>query len=236
MFQALQNVLLALGAISGASLGGAIADLIGWRWCFLLQVPVAIQAIVVGYMAIKANAPSSRSPSPSRSTSPNPRGARCPSVADEIVSVWTRVDICGALLLVLGLTSQLGALSMGGNEYAWTSAPVLGLFGVGVLLLFAFGVVECRTSAVPIIPMQFFRGLPSLGVTVANLCAGLSSYGVSLFFLFLLLVRWWDGNCDGCRCLCRQDRLLTMENSSSSPCPFSSKQSCSTDPVKLASA
>lgn len=51
MYQAMQNVLHGFGAICGASFGGAIADTIGWRWCFLLQVPVSIIALALGYFS-----------------------------------------------------------------------------------------------------------------------------------------------------------------------------------------
>ena len=61
MYQALQNGIWGLGAICGASFGGAIADTISWRWCFLLQVPISAMALIVGYLAVK-NQPGGRVP------------------------------------------------------------------------------------------------------------------------------------------------------------------------------
>ncbi|ORY13617.1 major facilitator superfamily domain-containing protein [Clohesyomyces aquaticus] len=53
MYQALQNGMFGFGAICGASFGGSIADTIGWRWCFLLQVPFPALALFLGYLVIK---------------------------------------------------------------------------------------------------------------------------------------------------------------------------------------
>ncbi|KAK3946866.1 major facilitator superfamily domain-containing protein [Pseudoneurospora amorphoporcata] len=53
MYQALQNGMFGFGAICGASFGASVADGIGWRWCFLLQVPVSAFALAVGWVVIK---------------------------------------------------------------------------------------------------------------------------------------------------------------------------------------
>src|SRR5947209_3259482 len=104
MYQAAQNVLNGFGAICGASFGGSIADTIGWRWCFLLQVPVSVFALVVGYVVI----PHLEHPEHGKSE----RGFR---------GIWKQVDVTGALLLIMGLSVQLVGLSLGGNELPWDS-------------------------------------------------------------------------------------------------------------------
>lgn len=153
-----------MGAVSGASFGGAIADLVGWRFCFLLQLPISILAIVCGYLVIRDH---------------RRVDAAEASLGSELASVWRQVDIPGSFLLVLGLAAQLGALSLGGNEYKWTDLPVVALFATSLLLLVAFVVVECTTTAVPVIPMKLFRGVTPLACTVCNVCMGVSGYGVS---------------------------------------------------------
>jgi len=56
MYQAMQNGVFGFGAICGASFGGSIADHIGWRWCFLLQVPVSALALVLGALVLRNQA------------------------------------------------------------------------------------------------------------------------------------------------------------------------------------
>jgi len=157
MYQALQNGMFGFGAISGASFGGLIADYIGWRWCFLLQVPVSVVALGLGWLVIK-----------------NPeRGFDL-----HTSSVWTRVDLSGALLLVVAISIQLLGLSIGGNELPWSSPYVIGTLVASFLLFVWFLVVEARTKAIPVIPLRMIQGkLPMLTQTT-NFCAGLAAYGV----------------------------------------------------------
>lgn len=106
MYQALQNGIYGFGAIAGASFGGSIADHIGWRWCFLLQVPVSVLALGAGYFVVKNQA----------SSFANGEGFSV---------VWKKVDVSGSLLLVLAVSVQLVGLSLGGNELPWSSPWVV---------------------------------------------------------------------------------------------------------------
>ncbi|ETS76368.1 hypothetical protein PFICI_11755 [Pestalotiopsis fici W106-1] len=171
MYQALQNASFGFGAIAGASFGGSIADSIGWRWCFLLQVPVSAVALVLGYLVIR-----------------NPHNAlRGSSLAD----TWRAVDISGALLLVTAISVQLIGLSLGGNELPWSSPWVISSLVGSVVLLGLFLVVEARTKAIPVIPLRMLHGwLPGL-TQATNVCVGLSAYAylfmLPLFFQVVLL-------------------------------------------------
>lgn len=170
MYQALQNGIWGLGAISGASFGGAIADKIGWRWCFLLQVPVSVMVFVVGWLAVKnQNDASSLGDVQGASTLNKSFGA-----------AWKRVDFSGAFFLVLGISVQLVGLSLGGNELPWDSPWVIGSLIGSVFLLGIFLVIEARTSAIPIIPLRMLKGRLPIATQISNVCAGLSAYGVSV--------------------------------------------------------
>ncbi|KAL2689645.1 hypothetical protein Neosp_003704 [[Neocosmospora] mangrovei] len=172
MYQALQNGIFGFGAIAGASFGGSIADHIGWRWCFLLQVPVSIVAFVIGYLVV-ANQPGGF------------------SLDSGLGAVWKRVDFSGSLLLVVAVSVQLVGLSLGGNELPWTSPWVIGSL-VGSVALFAlFLLVEARTSAIPVIPLRLLQGRLPIATQAANVCAGMAAYGylfmLPLFFQVVLL-------------------------------------------------
>ncbi|KAH6887964.1 major facilitator superfamily-domain-containing protein [Thelonectria olida] len=172
MYQALQNGIYGFGAISGASFGGTIADHIGWRWCFLLQVPVSFFALVVGALVV----------------SNQPGGFH---LQGGLGAVWKRVDFVGAFLLVLAISVQLLGLSLGGNELPWASPWVIGAL-VGSVALFAlFLVVEAKTAAIPVIPLRLLHGRLPIATQVANVCAGMAAYGylfmLPLFFQVVLL-------------------------------------------------
>lgn len=141
MYQAVQNGLHGFGAICGASLGGLIADTIGWRWCFLCQVPIAFAGLVIGYLVIKNP--------PARET-----GVEIGGGDDAKKSVWRQIDLSGAFLLVVGLSVQLAALSLGGNQYPWSDVRVIVCLVVSVVILVVFIVVELKTRALPVMPMH----------------------------------------------------------------------------------
>lgn len=163
MYQALQNVLNGFGSICGASLGGSIVDSIGWRWCFLMQVPVSIFALFVGHRFLNL---------PSHAVQINSKSG--------LRDVWKRVDLSGACFLILGLSSQLIGLSLGGNDLPWSNIwVILSLVG-SIVLLGLFLVVEAKTSAVPLIPPRMLKGLRPISTQVANVCVGVAAYAVNI--------------------------------------------------------
>jgi MFS family permease len=163
MYQAAQNGLLGFGGVCGASLGGVIADSVGWRWCFLCQVPVSMTGLLVGYFVIK-------NPPPAETVG---------TETSERVSLWGRIDLLGATLLVLGLSSQLTALSLGGNQYPWSDIRVIISFVVSVVILLVFVGVELRTKALPVLPMSMLRGRVVISNMVSNVLCGMSAFAVS---------------------------------------------------------
>jgi MFS family permease len=164
MYQAAQNGLLGFGAICGASLGGVIADSVGWRWCFLCQVPVSMAGLIVGYFVIKNPALSMTAVGTGESGQ---------------MSLWRRIDFSGATLLVLGLSSQLTALSLGGNQYPWSDIRVIVSFAISVVILIVFVWVELTTKALPVLPMSMLRGRVVISNMVSNVLCGMSAFAVS---------------------------------------------------------
>lgn len=163
MYQALQNGMNGFGAVCGASFGGSIVDTIGWRWCFIMQVPVGLLALVTGYLVINLS-----SPSPSGLVQPG-QGLR---------AIWKYVDLSGACLLILGLSSQLVGLSLGGNELPWSDPWVIGALVGSVVLLALFVLVEGTTSAIPLIPLRMLKGVLPVATQVSNVCVGMAAYAV----------------------------------------------------------
>jgi MFS family permease len=166
MYQACQNVLHGFGSICGASLGGLVADHIGWRWCFLCQVPISIFAFVVGHLVIKKTEVKVVQ---DEETPGSPKS----------LSKWEQIDLLGAVLLVLGLSAQLAAMSMGGNNYPWSDSRVVFAMVLSVILLLVFVWVELRTTAVPVMPMSMLKGTLAISNQISNVCVGVAAYSVS---------------------------------------------------------
>jgi EmrB/QacA subfamily drug resistance transporter len=124
------------GSAVGLLLGGVLTEYADWRWCFWVNLPVAIVAVVAAIPIV----PESRAPGD------------------------TRYDIPGAVLVTAGVaavvygftlvaeTSQENAAD-GIPENGWTDPTALLFIGLGVLLVAAFVVVELR-SRNPLLPMR----------------------------------------------------------------------------------
>ncbi|MEX2293502.1 MAG: MFS transporter [Acidimicrobiales bacterium] len=145
-----------LGGVAGAIgpfVGGALVDGPGWRWAFLLNVPVAAVAVVTARVAV----PESRDH--------HPVGA---------------LDLRGAALVVAGLASATWALTEAGPR-GWTDTAVLGSSGVGLLLLVGF-VLRIRTTQHPLLPPALFHDRTFVTVNLATV-ALYGAIGVTFFLV-----------------------------------------------------
>ncbi|GGM04827.1 MDR family MFS transporter [Nakamurella endophytica] len=152
-----------LGPVVGGSLAGAdtILWLAGWRWVFLVNVPIGIIALAVVMKVL-----------------------HIPHVRRD-----HRIDWWGAVALIVGLVPLL-IVAEQGQEWGWGSARVLGLIALGVVGLIAFVLVEIRMKDEALIPMRLFRaGNFSLGMG-ANAVIGMVMFGAILVLpLYLQLVK-----------------------------------------------
>jgi EmrB/QacA subfamily drug resistance transporter len=104
------------GAAVGLLLGGVLTEYASWHWCLLVNVPIAIVAIIGGFVFMRE----------SRATGN------------------TRYDIPGTLLVVAGLASLVLGFSQA--EQGWARVDTIGFLAAGVVLLAAFVVVEGRVK------------------------------------------------------------------------------------------
>ncbi|MFE0651841.1 MFS transporter [Streptomyces sp. NPDC059534] len=130
---ALWSTVASLGFAGGPLIGGVILNHFWWGMIFLINIPVAVVALV----AVLKLVPESK----------NPQG--------------DRPDLLGALLSTIGMTAVVYAI-ISGPEHGWLSAQVLVPAGVGVLGLGAFALWELRTPY-PMLDMHFFRNQKFVG-------------------------------------------------------------------------
>ncbi|SFE35787.1 drug resistance transporter, EmrB/QacA subfamily [Paenibacillus algorifonticola] len=122
------------GAVFGTSslfgplVGAYFTDYINWRWIFYINIPFGIVALLFILLFYKESMEHSKQ----------------------------KIDWWGAATLVGSIVSLMFALELGGNEYAWDSAQILGLFATFAILFIIFIFVE-RKAAEPIISFKMFR-------------------------------------------------------------------------------
>jgi len=125
----LQATMTYLGLTVGPSLGGWLTSQFGWRAVFYINVPVGLLALWLsqGYI---------------------PRDEAGDHAGE-------RFDLAGALAFMAGLVALLLGLNQG-EEWGWTSAPILGALTVSVALLGVFIAIETRVAH-PMLDLSLFR-------------------------------------------------------------------------------
>ncbi|WP_250302830.1 MDR family MFS transporter [Streptomyces sp. A 4/2] len=148
----------AIGAVFGVStvigplLGGVFTDNLTWRWAFYVNVPIAILVVI----AAARNIPAVRS-------------------AGRPV-----IDYLGIALVAVGASALILATSWGGNQYAWGSGPIIGLFAGGLIALALFCVVETR-AAEPMLPMRLFANPVFTVCSILSFIVGFAMLGAMTF-------------------------------------------------------
>jgi EmrB/QacA subfamily drug resistance transporter len=133
------------GAGFGLILGGLLTDALGWRWLFLVNVPVGVTLLALTPRFL---------PRPTREQAAGSR----------------RFDIAGAMTVTLALALLIYTLSETAHR-GWLSALTLGGISASLALFVAFGWNEHRSSD-PLLPLRIPRNPV---VHTANLRAALVS-------------------------------------------------------------
>jgi MFS family permease len=114
----------------GPSIGGAIASAAGWRWIFLLSVPVGIISLLACGAVLPRGRPERRLPA----------------------------DLPGNILVLAGLSGLIISLSLSQTS-GWLAPPVIGGAAAALTLLACFAVREFRTQH-PLLDLRIFADRP----------------------------------------------------------------------------
>jgi len=152
-----------LGPVVGGFLAGtdSILGITGWRWVFLVNVPVGIIALAVVSKTLHL------------------RHTRLDH----------RIDWMGAALLSVSLVPLL-LVAEQGREWGWGSGNAIVCYVIGVLGAVGFFVQEARMGAEAILPLAMFRNR-TVGVSsVASIIIGVAMFGgLAALPLYLQIVK-----------------------------------------------
>jgi EmrB/QacA subfamily drug resistance transporter len=123
------SAVFGISAIIGPILGGFITDALSWHWIFYINIPLGIINIILFIRFF-----------------PNYR----------LDSIRHRIDYPGIIAILLAVIPLMLALSSGGSDFPWLSAPTIILLAVSFIAIVALPFIEIRSQE-PIIPLEIFR-------------------------------------------------------------------------------
>ncbi|MEU5153646.1 MDR family MFS transporter [Glycomyces sp. NPDC021274] len=151
-YQGAMGAVFGVTTVLGPTLGGLFTDHLSWRWCFYVNLPIAVVMIAMA-------------------------AATIPRVRSVVKPV---IDYLGLILVAAGTTLLILALEWGGDEYAWDSAVILGMFAGAALAIALFIAVE-RRAAEPILPMALFANPVFTVSSILSFIVGFAMLGAMTF-------------------------------------------------------
>jgi EmrB/QacA subfamily drug resistance transporter len=147
------SVVYTTAGACGPALGGFIADHLHWTVIFWINIPLGLTALALSFVALR------RLP---RHERPH------------------RLDIVGAVLVVLASVSFMLAINQGGVRFAWTSPPILTALASSAILGVLF-VWRLRTAAEPLIPIAILGNREVATIIGTNALGWGAVIGLNIF-------------------------------------------------------
>jgi EmrB/QacA subfamily drug resistance transporter len=146
------------GFAAGVLLGGVLTDALSWRWVMFVNVPIGIAALALAPVLLRES-------------------------RDRITS--KHIDLAGAITVTLGLVALVYAF-VEAPSVGWGSLQTIFLFGISLVLLSLFVVIELRSQA-PLVPLGIFRRRTLSGANIVGLLT--SAAAASMVFILTLYMQ-----------------------------------------------
>jgi EmrB/QacA subfamily drug resistance transporter len=139
-----------LGPVVGGLLAGAhsILGIAGWRWVFLVNVPIGILALAVVFKTLHVH-------------------------HEKRVS---KIDWMGALALVVCLVPILTVCEQG-QDWGWGSARAILFLAIGAVGLVSFVAAEAYMGDAALIPLRLFKIRAASVTIIASVLVGMGLFG-----------------------------------------------------------
>ncbi|WP_326502667.1 MDR family MFS transporter [Rothia nasimurium] len=155
-FLAVFGISSVLGPLTGGLFAGSdeILWITGWRWVFLINVPIGIIALAMVWKFL-----------------------HLPRITD--VALKPRVDWWGTTSVVVALVPLL-LVAEQGREWGWTSAASITCFVISALGLAAFLIIESKMGQDAILPLALFRSGAFSMSSILGFLVGFGMFGAMM--------------------------------------------------------
>ncbi len=144
------------GGAIGVLAGGVLTQYASWRWCLLVNVPIALLAAFAASRVVH----------------------------ESRAEGTTRYDLPGAFLSTVGLVSLVYGFTKASSD-GWGSAPTLTFLSLAVVLLVAFVAVEARSSH-PLLPLRVVAERNRGGSFLASFLIGAGLFAMFVFLSYYM--------------------------------------------------
>ena len=149
------------GAAVGLLLGGVLTEYASWRWCLLVNIPIAIIAFFGATVFLKESKNEARG---------------------------THYDVPGAILVTAGLALLVWGFTRAANpDLGWTAPQTLISLGAAVVLLAGFVWRETLSPA-PLLPLRILKDRNRAGAYLVGLLVGAGLFAIFLFLTYFLQI------------------------------------------------
>ena len=149
-YMGILGAVFAVSSVAGPLLGGWFTEGPGWRWAFLINIPLGILAIVATALLLRL---------PPKNNVERPK-----------------VDYLGMATLGLATTAIVLIATWGGSTFEWNSPEIVGLIVGAIVTAVLFVFVESRVAE-PVMPLALFRDRNFNLSTLAALLTSIAMFG-----------------------------------------------------------
>jgi len=144
------------GASLGLILGGALTQVLSWRWCLYVNVVIAVPTTIVALRLLVNHRDPQRDP----------------------------IDIPGVLTSALGLFALVYGFS-NAETHSWSAGLTIALFAASAVLLASFVLVELRIAH-PLVPLRIVTDRSRGGACASIAIGGAALFSVFLFMTYYM--------------------------------------------------
>ncbi|KAG0379097.1 hypothetical protein BGX24_001767 [Mortierella sp. AD032] len=158
-YQGFISAVFAISALIGPVMGGAFVDKVSWRWCFFIQLALAV--ITIPTMAVMLKLP-------------RPKG-----------DIWSKIkaiDWAGTFFMAISAVFLLLPTNLGGNLFAWNSPLIITLYVLAVPSILAFLWIEANHAEHPIVPPYLWKNHNVVTLLSINVFMGMTFWSL-MFYL-----------------------------------------------------